>query len=76
MKLQLVAGLLPAQFPCLRIFPRYVSRMVKVKKQPLAAIEKSQPDEVVVDECRQRPQNYVDHAEIAVAFVHSQLRAQ
>src|SRR5437660_6287651 len=65
-----------SQFPRLGILPRDVPRVIEVQQQAFAAVEKSEADEVVVDECRQWTQNDVDEAEAAVSFGDRQVRAQ
>src|SRR5205807_7181872 len=65
-----------SQFPRLGVLPRDVSGVVEVQQQAFAAVEKSEADEVVVDECRQRTQNDVDEAEAVVALGDRQLRPQ
>src|SRR5712691_9304554 len=46
--------MLAAQFPCLGVLPRYIARMIKMQQQSFAPIKKSEPDEIVIDERRQR----------------------
>ena len=62
--------------PRLRVFPRNVAGVVQVQKQALAAVEKSQADEIVVDECKRGTSDDVQKAEGAVSLGNSQLRAQ
>jgi hypothetical protein len=56
-----------SEFPCLRVFPGDVNRVVEVEKQSFAAIKEAEAKKIVVDECRQRAQNYVEETESASA---------
>src|ERR1022692_1765616 len=69
-------SVLACEFPRLGVFPRDVAGMVEVQEQALAAVEKAEAEEVVIDERRKRPQDDMDEAEAAVALGNRQLRAQ
>src|SRR5580700_6841548 len=63
------------QLPCFGVFPGYISRVVQVQEEPLASIEKAEPDEIVVNESQQRPNHDIGNAEPAVTFGHCNLGA-
>src|SRR5580698_817083 len=65
---RLFGFVLTCEFPCLRIFPRDINRMVEVEEQAFAAIEKSEAEKIVVDECRERAQDDVEEAEATLAL--------
>src|ERR1700757_3031353 len=50
--------------------------MVKVQQQSLAAIKKSKPEEIVVEEGKQRPQDDVDETEPNWALGDNHLRPE
>src|ERR1700733_13335570 len=50
------------QFPNFRIFPGNIDRMVKMLQQAFAAVEEAEAEDVVVDECRKRPEHNVGEA--------------
>jgi hypothetical protein len=52
--------------PC--VFPRNIDGMVEVQQQAFAAVEKSEAERIVVDECGQRAQHDVDHAEAGLCL--------
>src|SRR5271168_248303 len=64
------------EVPCFGVLPRNVTGVVEVQQQTFAAVEKSEANKVVVNECCQRAQNDVAEAEAAVAFGTRQLCAQ
>src|SRR5258708_7469319 len=64
-----------SQFPSLGVLPRNVRGVIHVQQQAFPPVKKSEPDEVVVDEGRQRAQNDVGKAEAAVALGDGQLRS-
>ena len=50
--------------------------MVEVQEQALAAVEKSEAEEIVVDERCDRADDYVEQAETALVFRDGHFRAQ
>jgi len=72
----IAGGRFASRFPGFGILPGDVNGMVEVQQQSLPAVEKAEAEEVVVDECGQRADDNVNHAEPDFTFRHDHLRGQ
>jgi len=51
-------------------------RVVQVQQQAFAAVEESETEDVVVEECSERAQDDVEYAEASMAFCEGHFRAE
>src|SRR5437660_6860963 len=64
------------KFPSLSVFPAHINGVVEVQQQSFFAIEKTEAEEIVVDERRPRPYDDIPQGEAVPLFRRGRFRAQ